>query len=152
MASYNRCVFIGNLTRDPELSYLPNQTAVCELGLAVNDRWKNRDGEAQERVCFIDCRAFGKRAETLARYVKKGQPILLEGKLQFDQWEDREGQKRSKHRLMIDGFQFLGQAPSQPPQQAPLRVPSVPPVPQPETQQPQQQFAEGGPQGEDIPF
>ncbi len=107
MASYNKVILIGNLTRDPQLSYLPNQTPVCEFGIAVNRRWRDRDGQQREDVCFIDCNAFGKQAETLNQYMSKGRQLLVEGQLQFDQWESPEGQKRSKHRVRVMSFQFM---------------------------------------------
>ena len=108
MANYNRVILMGNLTRDPEMSYLPSQTAVVEIGLAVNRRWKSQDGQQREETCFIDCRAYGRQAETLNQYMSKGRPILIEGRLQFDQWEGKDGTRRSKHRVVIDNFQFLG--------------------------------------------
>lgn len=107
MANYNRVILIGNLTRDPEMSFLPSQTAVTEIGLAVNRKWKDQQGEQREETCFIDCRAYGKQAETLTKYVKKGSPILIEGRLQLDSWEAQDGTKRSKHRVIIERFQFL---------------------------------------------
>ena len=118
MASYNKVILVGNLTRDPQLSYLPSQTPVCEIGLAVNHRWRDKDGQQREEVCFIDCTAFGRQAETLNQYMSKGRQLLVEGRLSFDQWETNDGQKRSKHRVRIANFQFLdsgsgrGQAPS----------------------------------------
>jgi single-strand DNA-binding protein len=108
MANYNRVILMGNLTRDPEMSYLPSQTAVVEIGLAVNRRWKSQDGQQREETCFIDCRAYGRQAETLNQYMSKGRPILIEGRLQFDQWEGKDGTRRSKQRVIIDNFQFLG--------------------------------------------
>jgi single-strand DNA-binding protein len=108
MANYNKIIMIGNLTRDPQMSYLPSQTPVVEFGLAVNRKWKSGDGQSREEVCFIDCRAYGKQAETLNQYVTKGQSILIEGRLQFDTWDDKQGGKRSKHRICVESFQFLG--------------------------------------------
>jgi single-strand DNA-binding protein len=108
MASYNKVILMGNLTRDPQMSYLPSQTAVVEFGLAVNRRWRGTDGQQREEVCFIDCRAYGKQAETIAQYMTKGKPILLEGQLQFDSWEGKDGVKRSKHRVRVERFQFVG--------------------------------------------
>ena len=105
---YNKIILMGNLTRDPQLSYLPNQTSVVDLGLAVNRRWTGKDGQKQESTCFVDCRAFGKTAETLNKYVVKGNPIFIEGRLDFDQWTDKEGFKRSKHRVTVENFVFLG--------------------------------------------
>lgn len=107
MANVNTCIFIGNLTRDPELAYLPNQTAVVNFGLAINRKWKSADGEAKEEVCFIDCQCFAKSAEILTKYVKKGDPIYIEGRLKFEMWSAKDGTKHSKHRLIIEKFQFL---------------------------------------------
>ena len=108
MANYNKVILVGNLTRDPQMSYLPSQTPVVELGLAVNRKYKRQDGQQGEETCFVDCRAFGRTAEVLNQYVRKGQPILVEGRLQFDSWEGKDGQKRSKHRVFVENFQFLG--------------------------------------------
>lgn len=105
--NFNRTLLAGNLTRDPQLSYLPSQTAVCEFGLAVNRTWSSKEGEKKQDTCFIDCRAFGKPAETLNKYVSKGDPIFIEGRLDFDQWTDNDGKKRSKHRVTVENFQFL---------------------------------------------
>ena len=108
MASYNKVILVGNLTRDPEMSYLPtNQTPVTELGLAVNRRWRGQDGEQREETCFIDCRAFGRMAENISKYFQKGRPILIEGRLNFDQWEAQDGTKRSRHRIHVDNFTFV---------------------------------------------
>ena len=108
MASYNRIVLVGNLTRDPQLSYTPQNTALCKFGLATNHRWRDRDGNTREEVCFVDCTVFGTRAETFNRYMSKGQPVLVEGRLQFQQWTTQEGDKRSKHAVIVDNFTFLG--------------------------------------------
>lgn len=107
MASYNKVILVGNLTRDPQLSYLPSQTAVCEIGLAVSHRWRDKDGQQREETCFIDCRSYGKQAEVLNQYMRKGRQILVEGRLQLDRWESADGQKRSKHRVSILNFQFM---------------------------------------------
>lgn len=107
MASYNKVILLGNLTRDPQLSYTPNQTAVVDFGLAVNRKWKSQDGEAKEEVCFVDCRAFGKTAENLNKYLAKGNPLFIEGRLSFDSWTAQDGTKRSRHRVIVEGFQFL---------------------------------------------
>lgn len=108
MASYNKVILMGNLTQDPQLSYLPSQMPVCEIRLAINHRWRTQDGQQKEDVCFIDCRAFGKQAEILNQYMRKGRSLLVEGRLQYDQWEAQDGQKRSKHRVFIERFSFLG--------------------------------------------
>ncbi len=99
---------MGNLTRDPKLSYLPSNTPVVEISLAVNHKWKTQDGQQREDVCFIECNSFGRQAETINQYLRKGQPILIEGRLQLDQWEAQDGSKRSKHRVHIDRFTFVG--------------------------------------------
>lgn len=108
MANVNKLIMIGNLTRDPQLSYLPSQTPVVEFGLATNRRWTAQDGSQREDVCFIDCRCYGKSAETLNKYVRKGQQLYIEGRLQLDSWTTQDGQKRSKHRVFVESFQFLG--------------------------------------------
>ena len=108
MANFNKVILMGNLTRDPQMSYLPSQTAVVELGLAVNRKWRSQDGQQKEETCFVDCKAFGKQAETLNQYMRKGQPLLIEGRLQLSQWEDKEGNRRSKLRVVVEGFQFVG--------------------------------------------
>ena len=108
MASFNKVILMGNLTRDPQLSYLPSQTPVVEIGLAVNHRYKGQDGQTHDKVCFVDCRMFGKRAEILNQYMRKGQPLMVEGRLELDQWEAQDGSKRSKHRVFIENFTFVG--------------------------------------------
>ena len=108
MASFNKGILIGNLTRDVELKYLPKGTAVCNLSLAVNRRWKTEAGEEKEDVYFAECKAFGKQAETLAQYVRKGNPLMIEGRLTREEWDDKKtGDKRSTTRIMIETFQFL---------------------------------------------
>lgn len=108
MANFNKVILAGNLTRDPQLSYLPSGTPVCEFGLAINRRWKSQQtGEMREDTCFVDCRAFGRQAETLNQYMSKGRGLLVEGRLKFDQWEGKDGQKRSKLSVVADSFQFL---------------------------------------------
>jgi len=119
MANYNKVILLGNLTRDPQMSYLPSQTPVCEFGLAVNRRWRGQNGEQREETCFIDCRCYGKQAETFNQYMSKGRPVLIEGRLQLDTWEGKDGQRRSKHRVFVERFQFIGPAGAGPSQQAP---------------------------------
>lgn len=108
MASFNRVILLGNLTRDPQLRYLPSNTAVCEFGLALNRRWRDRDGNQKEEVCFVDVSAFGRQGETINQYLTKGRPILVEGHLRFDSWTGQDGQKRSKLSVVVDNFQFVG--------------------------------------------
>jgi single-strand DNA-binding protein len=111
MANVNKVILIGNLTRDPELKFLPSQTAVCEFGLAVNRTWTGQDGVKKEEVTFVDCSAFGRQAETLNKFVKKGNPLFVEGRLKLDTWEAQDGSKRSKMRVVIENFQFLSSGP-----------------------------------------
>lgn len=108
MASYNKVILIGNLTRDPELKYTPKGTAVARLGLAVNRRWRTESGEEKEEVTFVDIDAFGRQAEVLGQYLKKGRPLFVEGRLKLDTWEDKNThQKRSQLRVVLEGFSFL---------------------------------------------
>lgn len=108
MASYNKVMLMGNLTRDPQLRYTPSQTAVVDLGLATNRKWKDQTGQTREETCFVDCVAFGKQAETLNKYMSKGKSIFLEGRLTYDSWTGQDGVKKSRLRVTIDNFQFLG--------------------------------------------
>src|SRR5437588_12224535 len=107
MASFNKVILAGNLTRDPQLTYLPSNTPVAEFGMAMNRKWRGQDGQLKEEVCFVDCRCYSKSAETLVKYVKKGSPLLVEGHLKFDQWEGKDGQKRSRLWVIVETFQFL---------------------------------------------
>lgn len=115
MASYNRIVLMGNLTRDPELSYTPNNTAVCKFGLATNRKWRDSDGRDREEVCFVDCKAFARRGEVINQYMAKGRSILVEGRLHWSQWTTQEGEKRSKHEVVVDNFTFVGSPSGGPP-------------------------------------
>jgi single-strand DNA-binding protein len=109
MANFNKVILAGNLTRDPELRYTPKGVAIAKFGLAVNRVWKSETGESKEEVTFVDIDAFSKQAETIAQYLKKGSPLLLEGRLRLDQWDDKQtGQKRSKLGVVLETFQFLG--------------------------------------------
>jgi len=109
MANYNKIILVGNLTRDPQMRYLPSQMAVTDFGLAVNHKFKTKTGEDREEVLFIDCSAFGKAGEIINQYCQKGKQILVEGRLKYDTWEDKQGGgKRSKHSVVVDNFQFLG--------------------------------------------
>lgn len=108
MAGYNRIVLMGNLTRDPQLSYTPSNTAVCKFGIATNRSWKDREGNAHEDVCFVDCVLFGRSGEVFNQYMGKGRSVLIEGRLQFQQWTTAEGDKRSKHEVFVENFTFVG--------------------------------------------
>ena len=108
MASFNKVILMGNLTRDPELRYTPKGTAVAKLGVAVSRKWRSDAGGMQEETTFVDVDAFGRQAETIGQYLKKGRPIMIEGRLRLDQWEDKNsGQKRSKLGVVLESFQFI---------------------------------------------
>jgi len=109
MASFNKVILVGNLTRDPELRYTPKGTAIAKFGLAVNRVWTNEAGEKKEEVTFVDIDVFGRTAENVAQYMRKGSPLLVEGRLRLDQWDDKQtGQKRSKLGVVGEIVQFLG--------------------------------------------
>jgi single-strand DNA-binding protein len=107
MASFNKVILLGNLTRDPELKHVAGNQAVVELGLAVNRRYRTKDNEEREEVTYVDCEAWGRTAEVLKQYLTKGSPIFIEGRLKLDQWEDKEGKKQSKLRVVVENFQFI---------------------------------------------
>jgi len=106
MASYNRVILMGNLTRDPELRYLPNNTPVVNFGMAMNRRYKDANGEQQEEATFVDCEAFARRAEVINQYMEKGRSLMVEGRLKLDQWQNQEGQNRSKLKVIVENFTF----------------------------------------------
>jgi single-strand DNA-binding protein len=104
---FNKIMMIGNLTRDIELRYLPSGTAVANTAIASNRRFKNKMGEQQDETCFVDVAFFGRTAEIVNQYLKKGSKILVEGRLKQDQWTDQNGQKRSKHSIVVENMQML---------------------------------------------
>jgi single-strand DNA-binding protein len=109
MASLNKVMLIGNLTRDPEIKYTPKGTAIADIGLAVNRNYTTESGEKREEVTFIDVTLWGRVAEIVGEYCKKGRPLFVEGRLQLDQWDDKQtGQKRSKLKVVGDNIQLLG--------------------------------------------
>ena len=109
MASYNKVVLVGNLTRDPEVKYTPKGTAITDIGLAVNRTYSTDSGEKREEVTFIDITLWGRTAEIVGEYCKKGRPLLVEGRLQMDTWDDKQtGQKRSKLKVVGENIQLLG--------------------------------------------
>src|SRR5260221_386296 len=109
MPNLNKVMLMGNLTRDPEMKYTPKGTAIANFGLAVNRNYTTEGGEKREEVTFIDIEAFGRTAEIIGEYFKKGRPIYVEGRLKLDQWDDKQtGQKKSKLRVVADSFEFLG--------------------------------------------
>ena len=109
MASFNKVILVGNLTRDPELRYTPKGTAIAKIGLAVNHKWKNEAGEMKEEVTFVDVEVWGRTAENVGQYMRKGSPILIEGRLKLETWDDKQtNQKRSKMVVVGETVQFLG--------------------------------------------
>jgi len=107
MPSYNKVLLMGNLTRDVQLKSLPSGQPVAEIGIAINRKFKTKDGQDREEVTYVDCECWGPRAEVINKYFSKGKPIFIEGRLKLDSWEDKDGQKRSKMRVVIDDFQFV---------------------------------------------
>ena len=105
---FNRVLLIGNLTRDPELRYTPSNTAVADLGLAVNRTYRDASGETKEDVTFVDITVWGRSAENCSQYLSKGSPVFVEGRLTLDQWENNEGQRRSKLKVTAQRVDFLG--------------------------------------------
>src|SRR5919199_5999234 len=113
MASFNKVILLGNLTRDPEVRYTPKGTAVAEIGLAVNRVYTTDGGEKREETTFVDVTLWARLAEIAGEYLKKGRPVLIEGRLQLDTWDDKQsGQKRSKLRVVGETMQLLGSRPS----------------------------------------
>lgn len=108
MSSFNKVILMGNMTRDPQLSYLPSNTAVVEFSVATSRTFRKQDGSQGEEVCFTDCQMFGKRAEVVNKYFKKGNPIFVEGRLKLDQWQAQDGSKRSRMRVFVENFEFVG--------------------------------------------
>ena len=109
MANFNKVLLVGNLTRDPELKHTPSNQAVAQIGLAVNRNYQTKDGEKREETTFVDCEAWGRTAEVMCQYLAKGRPVLgVEGRLKLDQWQDKDGNNRSKLKVVIENFQFLG--------------------------------------------
>ncbi|MBC8202234.1 MAG: single-stranded DNA-binding protein [Planctomycetes bacterium] len=132
MPSYNKVLLMGNLTRDPQLKQTPNNMSVAEIGLACNRKFNSKDGEMREEVTYVDCEAWGRTAETMAKYLSKGKPVFVEGRLKLDQWQDKEGNNRSKLRVVIESFQFIdsrGGQSSTPPQAAATTAPPSDDVP-----------------------
>jgi single-strand DNA-binding protein len=109
MASFNKVILIGNLTRDVEVRYLASGSAVADVSLAVNESYKDRDGNKVDDTVFVDCTLWGKTAELAGQYLAKGKPVLFEGRLKMEKWDDKEtGQKRSKMKVTVEFMQFLG--------------------------------------------
>ncbi len=148
MASFNRVILAGNLTKDPELRYTPKGTAITTIRLAVNRTWKTETGETKEEVTFVDVDAFGRQAEVVAQYMKKGRPFLVEGRLKLDQWEDKNThQKQSKLKVVLEGFTFIdsnrGDSSGAPAIARPAAAGETPPATAPEA---------AAPEEDDVPF
>jgi len=158
MASFNKVILMGNLTRDPELRYTPKGTAVAKIGLAVNRVYTTESGEKKEEVSFVDVEAWGRQAEVIGQYMKKGRPLLVEGRLRLDTWEDKNThQKQSKLKVVLEGFTFVdskggdsmgGGMPSEAPRPRPV-APSAAPAPAPAPESPE---SEPPPSDDDVPF
>jgi len=152
MASFNKVILMGNLTRDPELRYTPKGTAIAKVGLAVNRVWTNEAGEKKEEVTFVDVDIFGRTAENVGQYMRKGRPMLVEGRLKLDQWDDKQtGQKKSRLGVVAETVQFLGSAPgagegggATPAPRAARPAPAAPAAEPVE--------GDGPPESDDVPF
>src|SRR5271154_2176045 len=133
MASFNKVILAGNLTRDPELRYTPKGSAVAEFSLAVSRTWKTESGETKEEVSFIEIEAWGRQGEVIAQYMRKGRPLLLEGRLKQDTWEDKDTHKKqSKLKVVLEAFSFIdskGGEAGTPPSDAPRRTAPAAPKP-----------------------
>lgn len=109
MPNLNKALLMGNLTRDPELRVTPKGTSICQFSLAINRDWKTESGEKQTEVVYVDIEAWGKQGETIAKYLTKGKPLYVEGRLKLDQWEDKNTkEKRSRMKVVLEQFQFIG--------------------------------------------
>ncbi len=155
MASFNKVILAGNLTRDPELRYTPKGTAVAQITLAVNRTWKSETGESKEEVSFVDVDIWGRQAEVIAQYMRKGRPLLVEGHLKQDKWEDKTThQKQSKLKVVLEGFTFIdskGPEGGAPTVEAPRRPAADPAAPPAKTIEPVE--GEGpGAEDDDVPF
>ncbi len=105
--SVNKVFLMGNLTRDVELKYTPSNQPVATFGLAMNRRYRTREGENREETTFVDCEAWARTAEVMSEYLSKGRPVFIEGRLKLDQWQDKDGNNRSKLRVVVENFQFV---------------------------------------------
>ena len=153
MANFNKVILIGNLTRDPELRYTPKGTAIAKIGLAINRTWKTETGETKEEVTFVDIDAFGRQAETLGQYMKKGRPIMIEGRLKLDTWDDKQtNQKRSRLGVVMETFQFLDFNKSAEGAGAPLPPKSRQPQSAGSETEPPPPDAAPSPEEDDVPF
>lgn len=153
MANFNKVILVGNLTRDPEVRYTPKGVAIAKVGLAINRVWKTETGEQREETTFVDIDVFGRTAEIVGQYLRKGSPALFEGRLRLDTWEDKQsGQKRSKLTVVAETVQLLGSrqqgevSPASQTNQATQQTPIV----QPNNVPPNSEAAP--PEEDDVPF
>lgn len=152
MANFNKVILVGNLTRDPELRYTPKGTAIARIGMAINRTWKSETGENKEETTFVDVDAWGRQAEIIGQYLKKGRPLLVEGRLRYDTWEDKQtNQKRSRLGVVLESFQFLdGQRSADSEAAPPQRPRPAAAAPSPAAEPPPE--PEGPPPEDDVPF
>jgi len=156
MANFNKVILAGNLTRDPELRYTPKGKALAAFGLAINRSWKDESGQTKEEVTFVDIEAWGRQAEVVGQYFKKGRPILIEGRLRYDTWEDKQtNQKKSKLKVVLESFSFIDSIQrtgdgSPAPMQA-RQNPAAAPAPEPAPMAPPPDM-EAPPSEDDVPF
>ena len=160
MANYNRVILVGNLTKDPEIRYIPSGTAVGDFSMAINRKYKGSDGSMQEETCFVDITVWGRQAETCGEYLHKGSSVLVEGRLKLDRWE-KDGQKHSRLSVVADRTQFLGGSGNSTPSNsntsfsdgAPASPVQAAPAAQPAPAQPVQEKAEAATaDDENLPF
>ena len=147
MASFNKVILAGNLTRDPELKYTPKGTAITRIGLAIKRTWADESGQKKEEVSFIDIEAWGKQGEVIAQYMRKGRPLLVEGRLKMDSWDDKAtGRKMSKLKVVLESFSFIDSKRAE--------NDSPPPGPKSATPAPASEpiAGDGPPEGDDVPF
>ena len=156
-ANFNKVILAGNLTRDPELRYTPKGLAIAKIGLAINRKWRNEAGETKDETTFVDVDAFGKTAETIGQYLKKGRPILVEGRLRYETWDDKTtGVKRSKLGVVMDSFQFIDSGNRGDSESGAPAAPAAPraqrPVPAASALAAEPVEGDGPPESDDVPF
>lgn len=148
MPNFNRVLLMGNLTREPELRVTPKGTSVCSFGMAVNRVFRTESGETQEETTFVDVEAWGRQAEIISKYVTKGSPLFVEGRLRLDTWESKAGEKRNKLKVIVENMQLMGGGRGESASGAPdEHAPAARPAPPRQQQQPTSDDIE-----EDVPF
>ncbi len=153
MANFNKVILAGNLTRDPELRYTPKGTAVARITLAVNRTWKSESGENKEEVSFVDVDIWGRQAEVISQYMKKGRPLLVEGRLKQDTWEDKNTkQKQSKLKVVLEGFSFIDSNRGDSGGGGSAEAPRSRPAATSPASAPEGGEADAPPEGDDVPF